>query len=165
MTQQQHPDYEVIIVGYGPVGATLANLLGLRGIRTLVFERGDTIYGLPRAGTCDDEAMRIWQSIGLAPLLMTRFLPQKLVQFLDAAGKPFLELRRESFGYGYPGVILLYQPLLEQTLRDGVGRFGSVDVRLEHPVETVEEVGDVVAVSGRDAAGTPFRTTARYVVA
>ena len=31
--------FDVAIVGYGPVGATLANLLGLYGCRTVVLER------------------------------------------------------------------------------------------------------------------------------
>lgn len=32
-------EFDVVIVGRGPVGATLANLLGLCGVRTLVLER------------------------------------------------------------------------------------------------------------------------------
>ena len=36
---------DVAIVGYGPVGATLANLLGQSGISTLVLEREEAAYG------------------------------------------------------------------------------------------------------------------------
>ena len=44
-------DFDVAIVGLGPVGATLANLLGQSGIRTLVLEREHAHYHLPRAVT------------------------------------------------------------------------------------------------------------------
>ena len=107
-----NPDYDVILAGYGPVGTTAANLFGQLGIRTLVLERDDTVYRLPRAGTCDDESMRIWQSIHLSDLLMPKLLPQNLLQFLDGAGKPFLEVRNTDFGYGFTVVILIYQPFI-----------------------------------------------------
>jgi flavin-dependent dehydrogenase len=32
-------DYDVVVVGLGPTGLTLANLLGRRGISVLVLER------------------------------------------------------------------------------------------------------------------------------
>ena len=33
-------DTDVAVVGCGPVGAVVANLLGLRGLRVMVLERG-----------------------------------------------------------------------------------------------------------------------------
>jgi NADPH-dependent 2,4-dienoyl-CoA reductase/sulfur reductase-like enzyme len=40
---------EVAIVGAGPVGLMVANLLGLAGVRVVVFERNKGLLGLPRA--------------------------------------------------------------------------------------------------------------------
>ena len=45
---------EVVIVGLGPTGATLANILGGYGINVLVLEREESIYPLPRAVHFDD---------------------------------------------------------------------------------------------------------------
>ena len=59
-------DYDVVIVGLGPTGATLTNILGEYGIDVLVLEREESVYPLPRAVHFDDEAMRVFQSIGLA---------------------------------------------------------------------------------------------------
>lgn len=144
--------YDVIIAGYGPVGATAASLLGLRGVRTLVLERADGVYGLPRAGTCDDEVMRIWQESGVAEELMPQFLPQTLIQFLGDSTRPFLELRRPAggFGYGYPALLLLYQPLVEETLRRRVDELPAVEVRLEHEVTGVEQTAAGVTVQALD---------------
>ena len=56
---------DVAIVGLGPVGATLANFLGLYGVQTAVFERDEQVYPHPRAVHADDETLRILQATGL----------------------------------------------------------------------------------------------------
>ena len=52
-------DADVVIIGAGPVGLTLANLLGLRGIDVLLLEAGEELIDYPRAVGIDDEAMRV----------------------------------------------------------------------------------------------------------
>ena len=56
---------DVAIIGFGPAGATLANLLGQAGLSVVVLEKEAAIYPLPRAIHFDGEVMRIFQSIGL----------------------------------------------------------------------------------------------------
>ena len=51
--------FDVAIVGYGPVGAALAILLGQRGHRVVVLERYTEPYPLPRAVHYDHEVARI----------------------------------------------------------------------------------------------------------
>ena len=58
-------EYDVIIVGLGPTGGTLANLLGLNGLSVLILEKESAIYNLPRAVHFDDEIMRVFNSIGI----------------------------------------------------------------------------------------------------
>ena len=159
------PDYDIILAGYGPVGTTAANLFGQLGIRTLVLERDDAVYRLPRAGTCDDESMRIWQSIHLSDLLMPKLLPQNILQFLDGAGKPFLEVRSTDFGYGFHVFILLYQPFIEKTLREGVDRFPCVEVRLGNEAESFSDSGEGVTVVVRDhGTDKVYEVTAKYLL-
>jgi ribulose 1,5-bisphosphate synthetase/thiazole synthase len=56
---------DVLIVGFGPVGASIAALLGGYGVRTIVVEREKSIVMAPRAITLDNEALRILQMVGL----------------------------------------------------------------------------------------------------
>ena len=57
--------YDITIIGLGPVGGTLANLLVLNGFSVLILEREKSFYPLPRAVHFDDEIMRIFQTIGI----------------------------------------------------------------------------------------------------
>src|SRR6516165_3374797 len=70
MTEMDDQVYEVCIVGCGPAGATLANLLGLCGVSVLVLEREGAAYPLPRAVHFDDEVMRVLQTIGLSDSIL-----------------------------------------------------------------------------------------------
>ena len=62
----EQSDFDVVIVGLGPVGAVAANLAGSLGLKTLVLERTDHAYLKPRAIVFDAEIMRIFDSIGLS---------------------------------------------------------------------------------------------------
>ena len=89
------PDHDVVIVGLGPTGATLANILGEYGLDVVVLEREASVYPLPRAVHFDDEAMRVFQSIGLADAIGrdarvnvgTKFVDSNMDLMLDWSGR------------------------------------------------------------------------------
>ena len=56
---------DVVIIGYGPVGAALATYLGKLGVDTLVIDKAADILPIPRAIALDNEALRVLQQIGL----------------------------------------------------------------------------------------------------
>ena len=60
-------DIDVLIVGAGPVGLTLANILGLQGVRTLLVEERGTLIDYPRGVGLDDESCRIRSSGSSTP--------------------------------------------------------------------------------------------------
>src|SRR5271165_7660215 len=49
------PEIDVLVVGYGPVGATIANLLGRFGVRVLAVDKDKEIFMAPRAIALDNE--------------------------------------------------------------------------------------------------------------
>lgn len=85
---------EVAIIGLGPVGAMLSNLLGAAGVDAIVFEREADAYHLPRAVHFDDELMRIFQTIGLSDEIECDVILLPSMRFVDACGKLFLDWAR-----------------------------------------------------------------------
>jgi 3-(3-hydroxy-phenyl)propionate hydroxylase len=160
--------FDVALIGYGPAGATLANFLGQAGLSVLVLEKDAAIYPLPRAIHFDGEVMRIFQSIGLREAVEAISRPGlKGMQFVNAAGETLL-IRGGTTAHGPHGCANNYyfhQPELEQVLRDGVTRFASVQVRLQHEVTHITDEGDQVRLDVTDHAhGTTATVGARYVV-
>ena len=56
---------DVAIIGAGPIGLMLANLLGTAGVDVVVLERNEGLVGLPRAIAYDAETLRLFAQIGL----------------------------------------------------------------------------------------------------
>src|ERR1700759_3372278 len=90
------PEFDVAIVGYGPVGQALAAFLGRAGHRVTVFERFGEIYRLPRAVHLDHEIMRLLQSLGLAGVLAEDMIPVDDFRWLGADGELLLHFEPRS---------------------------------------------------------------------
>ncbi|OOK84535.1 FAD binding domain protein [Mycobacterium kansasii] len=158
--------YDVAVIGYGPTGATAANLLGQLGLKVVVIERDPDIYGRARAISTDEEVMRIWQSVGLAERLQQDMLPDRPISFVDADGRSFINLTIESHGTGHPPQQFLYQPAVDKVLREGVDRFPNVEVLLQHECLRVAPKGDAVELMLADLRADTFkRIQASYVIA
>lgn len=158
--------YDVAVVGYGPTGATAANLLGQLGLNVVVIERDPDVYARARAISTDEEVLRIWQSIGLADRLQQDMLPNRPVAFVDADGVPFIETTIAGRGCGHPPQQFIYQPAIDQVLREGVARFPNVEVQLEVECLRALNKGDhVELLIGDLRADTLRRIRASYVIA
>jgi 2-polyprenyl-6-methoxyphenol hydroxylase-like FAD-dependent oxidoreductase len=66
---------EVLIVGAGPVGLTLAVDLGLRGVRCTLVEQKEAPQFLPKMERCNARTMEIYRRMGLADRIRASGLP------------------------------------------------------------------------------------------
>jgi 2-polyprenyl-6-methoxyphenol hydroxylase-like FAD-dependent oxidoreductase len=159
--------FDVAIVGYGPVGAVLAILLGQRGRRVVVLERHVEPYGLPRAVHYDHETARILQACGVAEACSKIIETADVYEFRNAAGEPLMRLGRIGDGpSGWPQSSMFSQPDLEAVLYARVDELPSVEVRRGAHITALDDEGDVVVLRGerceRDA--TPAGTSSLRVV-
>lgn len=160
------PAYDVAIVGYGPVGATAANLLGQMGLNVVVVERDPDIYFRARAISTDEEVVRIWQQVGLADRLNADMQPGAGANFVNAAGETFVKLLPTDRGNGHPPQQFIYQPAVDKVLREGVERFPNVTVVLEHECLRLHQHPDGVELMLADLTTDQFRRIrAKYVIA
>jgi 3-(3-hydroxy-phenyl)propionate hydroxylase len=159
--------YDVVIVGYGPVGATLANLLVQQGLRVAVLEREGGVYHLARAGHLDAEVMRVFQSIGIAETIERESGITLGMRFLDADGALLMEWKRGG-GKGPLGWVsdyMFHQPTLEKTLRAKLAESPDAHTFLLHDVFAIEDAGEYVRVRAEDTASARLATfEAKYVV-
>jgi len=161
-------EVDVVIAGGGPVGVLTANLLGLQGVRVLVLEREHAPHGQPRAFSCDDEALRIYQSAGLIDALKPDLRQGRNVTFTGVGGQPIAQVRlgEVESGFGYTPIWFFYQPLLEKALREGLSRFPGAELRTGTDVESLEQDGTGVTVRYREpATGARHAVRCRYLVA
>jgi 3-(3-hydroxy-phenyl)propionate hydroxylase len=169
---EQIKEVDVAIVGYGPVGVTAANLLGLYGVSTAVFEKEQDIFNVPRASACDDEVMRIFQTAGLSAEMLEHMTHPPGVRWVAENGSILAELpfHDTDLHFGYPTQLFFWQPLLEKSLRDGVSRYSNVEIKLGHEVETLEQTDDNsadgrITLGVRDkSSGELTHVRARYVL-
>ncbi|MFJ3898999.1 4-hydroxybenzoate 3-monooxygenase [Streptomyces sp. NPDC090083] len=141
-----HPDspsadhFPVVVVGAGPAGLTVGNILRAAGIDCLVLETGtrESIERRPRAGVIEEGVVRGLRQRGLAERLLERALPHTECEFRFAG-------RRHRFGYTeltghhhyvYPQPLLVTDLVREYAdVRGGAIRFGVRDVQL-HDLDT-----------------------------
>lgn len=166
VSKRSEHTYDVAIIGYGPTGVTAANLLGARGLDVLVIERDADLYARARAISTDEEVLRIWQRLGLAERLKRDMLTGRPIAFVDAVQRPFLDFAAPSRNQGHPPQAFIYQPALEQVLRDGVDRYPSVEVRLATECLRVRQVDDhVELLLASDGDDVLTRAQASWVIA
>jgi 3-(3-hydroxy-phenyl)propionate hydroxylase len=152
---------DVVIVGAGPSGLTLANILGLQGVRTLVVEERDTLIDYPRGVGLDDEALRTFQSIGLVDRVLPHTVPNQILRFFDAKRRLLAEMAPPDARFGWPKRNGFVQPMVDAELFGGLERFDHIEVRFGHRMENCVETADGVTVDFGDGQ-KPVH--ARYVV-
>ena len=158
-------DTDVVIVGFGPVGAMVANLLGQSGVNAVVIERDDEPHTMPRAGSTDDEVMRIFQAAGLADQLLPDLDLGQSTRFISRHGETLMTMRPSGGHNGFPQLAFFYQPDMERVLHEGLARYPHITVRRGTRVEALHDDGDGVTVWTRAAdCGPQTAIRARYVV-
>ena len=133
--------YDVVIVGFGPTGGTLANLLALQGFSILIIEKEKSFYPLPRAVHFDDEIMRVFQTIGITDKFLKHTIINKGTKFVNSKNQVVLDWPRPrsiTENGWYPSY-RFHQPDLERKLRRRLKDFKKVSVMQSTKVNSLKE--------------------------
>lgn len=154
--------YDVAIVGYGPVGQTLATLLGRQGWSVVVLDKQAGLYPLPRACHLDHEAMRILQAMGIAEEINSAVVPAREYLLLRPDLSVLSNLPRGwETPSGWEASYHFYQPEIEGIFDATAKSTPGVTVLQSTNVRTVSDLGDRVELTV-DGAKEPIFT--RFVV-
>ena len=141
-------EFDITIVGFGPTGGTLANLLAMHGFSILILEREKSFYPLPRAVHFDDEVMRVFQTIGITKDFLKYTIINKGTKFVNSKGKVILDWprpRKVTINGWYPSY-RFNQPDLERQLRKKLRKYKTVTVKQNSEVTKVYNQKDYVKV-------------------
>ena len=136
------PDFvPVIVIGAGPAGITAATMLGQYGVPTLVLDRHETVYPLPRAVHADDEIYRILARLGVGDEFAAHRRAANGLRLLDKDFRVLAELKRstEPSANGYPQMNMFDQPELEAIMRTNLKRYPHVMLHGDVEVTSVTQ--------------------------
>ncbi|WP_431121810.1 bifunctional 3-(3-hydroxy-phenyl)propionate/3-hydroxycinnamic acid hydroxylase [Variovorax paradoxus] len=156
-------DTDVLVVGLGPVGAALANLLGRHGVRVMAIDASPAIFPKPRAIALDSEALRILQAAGVQEGdFATVAIPQ--VVYHSPVFGPFARMNTTAVRDGHPSLVTFYQPELESVLRERLRQYPEVCVHLGTELRSFIDDGTRVTALVQSRDGSHRTVHARYLV-
>lgn len=110
-------EYDVIVVGRGPVGLSMAMSAAQLGMKVAIIERHRDLYSLPRAGHLDHEIVRLLQSFDVADAMLADSYPTTDYTWVNAKGETLLEFDwGEKSVSGYNSDYMQFQPVFENAL-------------------------------------------------
>jgi 2-polyprenyl-6-methoxyphenol hydroxylase-like FAD-dependent oxidoreductase len=172
---------DVLVVGAGPVGLTLAVDLGRRGVRCTLIERKPAPEFLPKMERCNARTMEIFRRMGLAGKIRAAGLradvPMDVYVILAMNEPPLLHLpypsvaeARAQIAVCHDGSMplepyqLISQYTLEPLLKAEAEALPSVTVRYGCEFVSLSQDADAAVAVVRDEGGATRELRARYIV-
>lgn len=154
---------DVLVVGLGPVGATVAALLGRYGVRTLAIDKATEIYAAPRAIILDNEGMRVLQLAGLAEGDFDTIAIPYVRMWSPLLGE-FARINTLGSLDGHAKVVSFYQPELERALRKHLAGYSCLQIALGAGLIGFEENAEGLLANLDLGQGRQASVRARYLI-
>lgn len=162
----KQPMVEVLIVGGGPVGLTLALDLAQRGREVVLISRFDFITAGSKAICFAKRSLDIWSRLGVAERMIKKGVIWNIGKVFNGDDDtPLYQFDMLPVkGQKNPGFINLQQYYVEEFLIDALDADGRADLRWGHQFVDVEQHGDHASVRVTTAEGE-YAIDAQWVIA
>ncbi len=154
---------DVVIVGGGPTGLTMAYLLAESGVRSTVIERRSTRSGHPRAHMLNTRSMELFDAWGIADHIRDHAYPMEWEPFAMLVELGALTTEQQA-EISPQQLMSCAQDQVEEGLFALVDARSEVSMLWSHDVRSVEDAGDSVTVTTECPDGEK-RIEGRWLVA
>ncbi|HEY6574813.1 MAG TPA: FAD-dependent oxidoreductase [Mycobacterium sp.] len=151
-------DTDVLIVGAGPTGLTLAASLLARGLRATIVDRQNAGANTSRAAAVNARTLEVLEGLDVARRLVKEGIEAPLFSIRDGS-KVLIPIDFSYLPTAYPYTLLVPQSTTERLLLDRVRELGG-DVERPRVLKSVTQDSDGVTATFADGASI----RARYVV-
>jgi flavoprotein hydroxylase len=148
MSKEIPTNWDAVIIGAGPVGQSLAALLGRAGRSVLILDKQAAPYGLPRAVHYTPDISRLLDQLELTSSVSTFAHEATVYEWQNAERKTLLQFGpspRED--QGWPWSTMFNQPGLERELLRSLGKLPSVSISWGSEFEGLRRENDSVIVT------------------
>ena len=136
--------FDIGIIGYGPVGATLSGLLSSLGLSVVVIEKNKGVSPTARAINTDSEQLRTFNFLSIATKVIANSRRLKKVHFTDSEFNPYSSIDiPEEDKLGWPPTLLFYQPELETIIRSNNLKYKNLKILENTEVVKIESTDPV----------------------
>jgi 2-polyprenyl-6-methoxyphenol hydroxylase-like FAD-dependent oxidoreductase len=174
-------DTQVLIVGAGPTGLTLAVDLGMRGVRCMLIEQKPAPLFLPKMERCNARTLEIYRRMGIAETVraagLPRDWPMDVFIVLSLVEPPLLHLSypsvtqaKDKIAATHDGSLplepyqLISQYTLEPLLKSVAESLPSVNVRFGYELLSFAQDAGSVTATVKSLEGATTTITADYLV-
>jgi 2-polyprenyl-6-methoxyphenol hydroxylase-like FAD-dependent oxidoreductase len=160
-------DYDIGIVGLGPVGSFAALLLEKKGLKVLAIDKDQDIYSLPRAVSISDQGLRMTQEVNIEDIYIENSTEVGGAGFVDKElnfiGDP-IELKGFTTPNGWPPMRFFHQPYTDKKIRQRLEQT-SVTILLETELlSIVDEIEGVKFNTKSLIDSTEKEYTCKYLI-
>ena len=157
-THQRPFDTDVLIVGAGPTGLTLATALAVRGVRATVIDGHAAGDNTSRAAVIHARTLEVLEPLGVTPTLVSLGLQAQRFTVRDR-DRVLIPITFGALPTRYPYTLMLSQAVTERVLLERLTALGG---RVLRPRTLTRLAHDASGATATLDDGTPLQ--ARYVV-
>jgi len=158
LSSAPHTETDVLIVGAGPTGLTLAAALAAKGVHTTLIDRQAAGANTSRAAVVHARTLEVLEPLGVAQTLVSRGIPAQRFTIRDR-DRVLVPIGFEDLPTPYPYTLMISQADTESVLLQRLTRLGG---RVQRPRTLVGLTQDATKATALLDDGS--RVSARYVV-
>ena len=132
-------NFDIVIVGFGPVGQFAANVLNQYNLKIAVIEKSQDIYLKPRANNLDNEIMRRISHFNDFKKFKNKASAPNFIEFNFPNGKNIQRNSVKKTSNGFSPVNMFYQPEFETFLYQNIYFSKNIDFYFDNELIDLKE--------------------------